>query len=248
MLFVQRANPDQFLLDQGDFLVLGFLLRRQAGDFLVQLSDPFAQLRLLPGPSSDTNLEQLGFAGDHGFDIGVLSTREQRRRKYDVVEAPLFGLQPRGPRPQPVEVFGDDREARPGDGVIEPHDNVAGLDDIAVARAQFADHPAGRMLHFFHVGFDHDRSRRDQRPGDLGRRRPAAKPAGKNGDHRQADDQMQPYRLPRSALFAVAHDLATPPSDTILMGLGGATRCNTCPRTVSLGPNACMRPSFSTRS
>src|SRR6266481_2153193 len=114
--------------------------------------------------------------------------------------------------------------------------------------AHLADHAAGRMLHFFYVGFDDDRSRRDQCPRDLGRRRPATKPAGKNDDHRQTDDQMQPYRLPRSALFAAAHDLATPPSDTILMGVGGATRCSTCPRTVSLGPNACMRPSFNTSS
>ena len=35
---------------------------------------------------------------------------------------------------------------------------------------------------------------------------------------------------------------------TILIGVGGATRCSTCPSTVSFGPNACMRPSFSTRS
>ena len=31
-------------------------------------------------------------------------------------------------------------------------------------------------------------------------------------------------------------------------GAGGVTRCSTCPSTVSFGPNACMRPSFSTSS
>src|SRR5712664_973861 len=246
MLFVELANADQFLLHQRNFLVFRLFLRRQARDLLVQLRDPLAQLRLLSGPSIDTNLEQLGLARDDGLYIGVLGPRERHMRKYDVVEAPLFGLQSRGPRPQPVEVFGDDRKTRLGNGVIEPHDNVAGLDDIAISRADLADHAAGRMLYFFHVGFDDNRSRRDQRPRDLRRRCPAAKPAGKNDDHRQADVQMQPYRLQRSLLLAAAHDLATPPSDTILMGLGGATRCSTCPNTVSLGPNACMRPSFNT--
>src|SRR6266446_9834651 len=108
VLFVELANADQFLLHQRNFLVFRLFLRRQAGDLLVQLRDPLAQLRLLSGPSIDTNLEQLGFARDDRLDIGVIGTREQHLRKYDVVEAPLFGLQPRGPRPQPVEVFGDD--------------------------------------------------------------------------------------------------------------------------------------------
>ena len=92
VLFVQRANADQFLLHQRNFLVFRLFLRAQACDLLVQLRDPFAQLRLLSGPSIDTNLEQFGFARDDGLDIGVLGPREQHLRKYDLVEAPLFGL------------------------------------------------------------------------------------------------------------------------------------------------------------
>jgi hypothetical protein len=45
VLIVELANADQFLLHQRYFLVLGLFLRRQAGDFLVQLRDPLAQLR-----------------------------------------------------------------------------------------------------------------------------------------------------------------------------------------------------------
>ena len=248
MLIVQRPDPDQFLFHQRDFLVLGLLLRLEAGDFLVQLRDPLAQLRLLPDPPGGANLEQFGLARHHVLDVGIIGTVEQHRWKHDLVEALLFGLEPRRPRPQPVEVLGDDREACLGDGVVEPHHHVAGLDEIAVMRAHFADHAAGRMLDFLDVGFDHDRSRRDQRAGDLRGRCPAAEPAGQNDDHRQPDDQMQPYRRLRARGLAAAHDLATPPSDTILIGDGGATRCSTCPSTVSLGPKACMRPSLSTRS
>jgi len=42
MLFVEIANPDQFLLHQGSFLVLGGLLRRETGDLFIQLRNPLA--------------------------------------------------------------------------------------------------------------------------------------------------------------------------------------------------------------
>src|SRR5713101_170543 len=62
VLIVELANPDQFLLHQRNFLVFRCLLRRQTADFLVQLRNSLTQLRLLSGPSIDTNLEQLGLA------------------------------------------------------------------------------------------------------------------------------------------------------------------------------------------
>ena len=171
---------------------------REAGDFLVQLRDPLVQLRLLSGPPVDADLEQFGLARHDVLDVGIVGAIEQRRRKHDLVEAALLGLQPRGARPQPVEVLGDDRKARLDDGVVEPHHDVAGLDQIAVARADFADHAAGRMLNLLDVGIDHDRSRRDQRARDFRGRCPAAEAAGEHDDHRQPDDQMQPDRAPRA--------------------------------------------------
>ena len=68
-------------------------------------------------------------------------------RKRDLVEALLLGFEPRRPRPQPVESLGDDGEVGLGDGVVEPHHHVAGLDEIAVVRAHLADHATGRVLH-----------------------------------------------------------------------------------------------------
>src|SRR4029077_1345204 len=121
------------------------------------------------------------------------------------------------------------------------------LDHVAVAHAHFADHTAGRVLHLLDVGIDDHRARRDQRAGNLHGRRPASKSPRKDKHHHKAGDQMQPYRASRTTELA-GHDLATPPSETILIGVGGATRCSTCPSTVSFGPNACMRPSFSTNS
>src|SRR3984957_5157220 len=254
MLIVERANPAQLLFHQRDFHVLGLLLRLQAGDLLVQLRDPLAQLRLLSDPPRGADVEQFRLARCHVLDIGIIGPIEQHGGKYDSVEALLFGFEPCCPRPQAVEILGDNGEACLGDGVVEPHHHVAGLADIAIMRAHLADHAAGRMLHFLDVRFDHDRARCNQGARDLGRGCAAAEPARQHRHHRPSDDQMQPYRWSRSPHPCAGHDLATPDlaapaSDTTLMaGAGGATRCSTCPRTVSLGPKACMRPSLRTRS
>src|ERR1700723_474917 len=252
MLIVERADPDQFLFHQRDFLILGLFLRLQAGDLLVQLRDPLVQLRLLSDPPRGANLEQFGLARHHVLDIRIIGPIEQHRRKYDFVETLLFGLKPCCPRPQAVEILGDNGEAGLGDGVIEPHHHVAGLDDIAVARAHLTDNATGRMLHFLDARFDYDRARCNQGARDLGSGGPAAEPARQHAHHGQPDDQMQPDRWPRAPHFAAGHDLAAPASDTILMAgggaVGGATRCSTCPSTVSLGPKACTRPSLRTSS
>src|SRR5205807_1244373 len=211
---------------------------------------PLAQLRLLPGPAVDADLEQFGLAQDQTFDVRLADAARQLRRKGELVQSALFGLQPCRACPLRIEILGDDGKARLRDGVVKPHQNVTGLDDIAVARQQLADDAAGRVLHLLHVGLDYDLTRCDQRARDLRGRRPAAEPAGKDHDHGEADDQMQPDRLTRALFLAgeVDHDLVTPPSETILIGEGGATRCcSTCASTCSLGPKACARPSRSTR-
>ena len=244
-LLVELADADQLLLDQRDFLFLGLFLRGEAGDFLVELRHPLAQLRFLPGASEHANLEQFGFARDEIADVGIVGAIGQHRRKPDLVEAALLRLQPRRARPQSVQRLDDDGKARLDHGLVEPHHDVAGLDDIAVAHPDLADHAAGRVLHLLDVGIDHHRPRRDQRTRNLYRRGPAAESAGQHQHQRKADDEMPAYRAVR-ALQLCGHDFFAPASDTILIGVGGATRCSTWPSTVSFGPNACMRPSFST--
>jgi hypothetical protein len=244
-LLVELADADQFLLDQRDFLFLGLFLRRQPCDFLVELQHPLAQLRLLPGATEHAYLEQLGFARQDIPHIGIVGAIGQHRRKLDSVEAALLGLQPRRARPQAVQRLDDDGQTRLDHGLVEANDNIAGLDNIAVAHPDLADHAAGRVLHLLDVGIDHHRPRRDQRARDLCRRGPAAEPAGQHQHQRQADDEMHPYRAARARQLG-GHDFFPPPaSETILIGVGG-TRCSTWPSTVSFGPNACMRPSFST--
>ena len=80
------------------------------------------------------------------------SARSSSIRGNTILSRPCCSASSRAARAhRAVEVLGDDREARLGDGVVEPHHHVAGLDEIAVAREHFADDAAGRMLHFLDV-------------------------------------------------------------------------------------------------
>src|SRR3954454_20038000 len=180
VLVIEIADTDELLLHQRDFPVLGPLLRGEALDLLVELLDALAQLRLLAGAAVDANVEQLGFGGEQRLDIGIVAAIEQRLRKVDLVDPALLGLQARRARLGGIEVLGDDGEVGLGDGVVEPHDDVAGLDHVAVMRTQLADHAAGRVLHLLDVGFDHDLARRDQRAGNLHGGRPAAETDGQD--------------------------------------------------------------------
>ena len=104
MLVVELANPDQFLVPPARFPgPWRCFLRLEAGDFLFQLRDALAQLRLLPGPPGGADLEQFGFARHDVPDVGIVGAVEQRCRKHDLVEALLLGLQPRRARQQAVE-------------------------------------------------------------------------------------------------------------------------------------------------
>ena len=199
-LVIELADADQLLFDQRDFLVLGLLLRREARDFLVELRHALAQLRLLSGASEDANLEQFGFARHDVADVGIVGAIGEHRRKLDLVEAALLGLQPRRARPQSVQRLDDDGEARLDDGLVEPHHDIAGLDDVAVAHAHFADHAAGRVLHLLDVGIDHHRARRNQRAGNRHRRRPAAEPARQHTST-SASPMIRCDRIERRAPF-----------------------------------------------
>ncbi len=177
-LLVELAHAHQLLLDQRDFLLLGLFLRGETLDFLVELGDALAQLRLLAGAAVDPDLEQLGFACHHVPGIGIASAVKQHRRELDAVASALLGLDTRLPRPQAVERLVDDGEVGAHHGLVEPHHDIACLDQVAVAHAHFADHPAGRVLHLLDVGIDHHLPRRDQRPRDRHGGAPAADAAG----------------------------------------------------------------------
>ena len=96
------------------------------------------------------------------------------------------------------QCLGHDREIGARDGVVEPHQQVAGLDAVAVLDAQFADHAAGRVLDLLDVRFNDDRAWRNQRAGDLGGGRPDAD-AERQKDHDcGARNRVAPDRFARA--------------------------------------------------
>ncbi len=145
---------DAFLLadDQLDLLFLGFALGLEAADFLAQLLDPLPELRLLTVARAAAQIEQLAFAIDkrRHFRIGFRA-REEIVGEPDRVEAVALALQPCPARVKLVETLVDDRQVGAGDRVVETNDDVALLDAVAVAHAEFADDAAGRVLHLLDV-------------------------------------------------------------------------------------------------
>ena len=71
VLVVELADAGQLLFHQRDFLVLGSLLRGEPVDLLVQLRDALVQLRLLPDPAVDADVEQLALARHDVGDVGI---------------------------------------------------------------------------------------------------------------------------------------------------------------------------------
>ena len=107
--------------------------------------------------------------------------RGARAGKPIVFGVVALGLEPGLPRLQLVQALHHDGEVCLGDGLVEPHHHVAGLDRVAVADPQLADDAAGRVLDLLDVRIDHDEARRDHGAGKLGRRRKPADAAGEQG-------------------------------------------------------------------
>ena len=59
IFLIELAHAGEFVLDEGDFLVLRRFLRAEADDLFVGLVDALAQLRFLPGARRAAQIEQL---------------------------------------------------------------------------------------------------------------------------------------------------------------------------------------------
>src|SRR6185312_12385200 len=89
-----------------------------------------------------------------------------------------------------VESLRDDRQICARDCIVEPDEDIAGFDAIAILHVELADNPASRVLHLFYVGIDDDGTLRNQRTRDLGGRRPPADADGEQEDDYAAHEQM----------------------------------------------------------
>jgi hypothetical protein len=141
------------------------------------------QLILLAEPGLAPQLEQLALAGQRFLDVGIVCRCGELLRRLEGLRAVALGGETRLARVELGKTLGDNGEIGAGHGLVEANENVAGLHPVAVAHPQLADHAAGRVLHLLDVRIDDDRALRDQRAGNLRRRRPAP-----NSDRQERHD------------------------------------------------------------
>jgi hypothetical protein len=191
---VKLLDAGEFTLDQGEFHRLGVLLRDIASRLLFELLDAPMQLLLLANARGATEFGELGFASHHMGDVGGARARQQLVTERDLVAAVALAFEPRLARGKLVETLGHDREVGARDRVVEPNQNVAGLDVIAVANAQLPDGSPGRVLNLLHVGVDDDRALGNDGAGKVGRRSPAADTDRQNHGRHGSDQKVMANR------------------------------------------------------
>ncbi len=243
----QIADALKLLGDNGHFFGLGILLGRQPDDLLLQLLDTLLQLIFLSEARLAAQFEQLALAAKGFLHVRIVGFVRELLRHPDRLGAVPFGAETRLARIEFVETLGDDGQIGPGHCLVETNQNVARLHPITIVRPHFADDAAGRVLHLFHVGIDHQRALGDERAGDFGGRGPAADTEGKERHDGAADNDMPADRSANVRGRLGAHP--TPPSPGTTFKARGGALCGwvTRLRISSFGPNCCWRPLAMTR-
>lgn len=153
--------------------------------------------------------EQVALAADQFFQIGVACARlHQLFFKDHFVCLVALGLQPSTAGHQFVKLAFDDRQLRAGLPVIQRQQQIACLDGVAFLYRDFGDNTAGRMLYDLAVAVDLDPARSDDRPGDVGLRRPQ----GKTTEQDDQAEQAEQNRGARAPCFFRGLGHAIPPA------------------------------------
>ena len=173
-------------------------MRGEADNLFVGLVDALAQLGFLPSARRAAQIEQLHLGRHNLRDVRHIDLAHEFLGKLDALGAVALGRQARLAGGELGQSLGHDREIGARDGVVEPHQQVAGLDAVAVLDAQLADHAAGRVLDLLDVRFNDDRARRDQRAGDLDGGGPDADAERQENDDRNARDRVAPDGFARA--------------------------------------------------
>ena len=157
VLVVELADPVQFLLDQRDFLVLRRLPAPSGRRFprstarSARAIAPF--VRRLPLARTSNSLVSLAMTA---CDVGIVGAIEQQPGKCDLVDAPRSASSRAARAHSPSRVLVTIARFALVTVSSSRTTTWPALTTIAIARQHFADHAAGRMLHFLDVGFDHD--------------------------------------------------------------------------------------------
>ena len=103
-----------------------------------------------------------------------------------------FRLIARLTRHELVEALGVDRQVGAGLGIVETHDNLASLHNVAVVDEKLADDAARRVLNLLDVGVDDDHAGSHYGACQLRGGRPAAHAYHEQSDGRDSGNKMRP--------------------------------------------------------
>ena len=145
-------------MDEVDFLLLGFGLSKVSLDFFLRVGTFALSVGPFGHPGLPTQIKRLRSAAI----ARAASEFPSRARSKNVWKRNLIGfiplgLEPRLTRHQLIKALCNNRRVRKSLRFIQPNKDIAGLDVITFAYAQFPDNAAGRMLNFLDTGI-HDQN------------------------------------------------------------------------------------------
>ena len=126
-------------------------------------------------------------------------------RDDETFGAVAFAGEPCLAGPHLIEALGVNGEACPQNGLVEPHQRVAGANVVAFADEQCSDDATRKMLHFLDAGISDDRAEAVTAPDNSVIGGPTADPGGRDECNDCASDQMIAQRAVFATCGSVGH-------------------------------------------
>lgn len=124
-------------------------------------------------------------------DPGAVAARHQRGREAHFALPVALGRQPGPLGLELIEKGFDDGETCPGFGLVEPDQQIAGLDPIAVGHLDLGDNAPVAALDSLGIALHHDHARGNDGAADRRHRRPGANAAEHDDEAHKAQDLVE---------------------------------------------------------
>ena len=184
LLFPKRHHTFELLVDQGDLAAFGFNLLFKATDFFPELVGTLAKLRFLPASRLHPQVEELALVRQDMRDGALhVFAGQQIVGEANGVGGILLGLEARLLGMQFVQAVAVYVNVGLRLGVVEAHQDLAGLHAVIVVDIDLGDHTAGGVLHSLCVRVDDHDAGRDHRACEIGAPRPPRESADKDDHH-----------------------------------------------------------------
>jgi hypothetical protein len=151
VLAPEFSHALELLGDQIDLSALGSDLLQETLDFLLVLSNPFNELRLLALACVSPDYEQALFAAEHHGNVGLMGASQKMGRKGNFARPIAFSLVSGLPCEQLDQSFVNDREIGPGHRFVETDEQIACTDVITLPDLEISYDATRRVLNLLHT-------------------------------------------------------------------------------------------------